>query len=90
MLRLRDGRTAGDAATWLRERRAELLAAEAACPVYALFGKPNDLVVVTHEGGHAMLPEDLAAMAEFMTRHFGDPRDAQGRVRGDRLVWRTV
>jgi hypothetical protein len=68
-------------------QRRQTLLLDVPCRV---FGNPNDLVVVTHKGGHAVLPEDLAAMAEFMTRHFGDPRDAQGRVRGDRLVWCTV
>lgn len=63
----------GDTDTW-SDARGEVLAAEAARPVYALFGKPNDLAVVTHKGGHAVLPEDLGAMAEFMTRHFGDRR----------------
>lgn len=63
----------GDSDTW-SDWRGEILAADAARPVYALLGTPDDLVVVTHKGGHTLLPEDLAAMAAFMTKHFGPGR----------------
>jgi PelA/Pel-15E family pectate lyase len=63
----------GDSDTW-SDWNGEILAAEAAKPVYALFDKANDLQVVTHKGGHKVLPEDLAAMAGFMSRQFGDPK----------------
>jgi hypothetical protein len=63
----------GDSDTW-SDWRGEILAADAARPVYALLGRPDDLAVVTHKGGHTLLPEDLAAMAAFMTKHFGRGR----------------
>lgn len=62
----------GDSDTW-SDWNGEILAAQAARPVYDLFGRGADLRVFTHHGGHALLPEDLAAMAAFMTRAFGDP-----------------
>lgn len=71
----------GEGDTW-SDPRGEALAADAARPVYALFGKASDLAVVTHRGGHEVLPEDLTAMADFMARHFGDPATvAAGRAR---------
>jgi PelA/Pel-15E family pectate lyase len=63
----------GDSDTW-SDWKGEILAAEAAKPVYALFDKAQDLQVVTHNGGHKVLPEDLIAMAAFMSRQFGDPK----------------
>ncbi|HSX55039.1 MAG TPA: pectate lyase [Sphingomonas sp.] len=65
----------GDEDTW-SDWKGEQVAADAARPVYRLFGRPDDLAVFTHKGGHKLLPEDLTAMAAFMTRHFGAPRIA--------------
>jgi PelA/Pel-15E family pectate lyase len=65
--------------------RGEFLSAKAAEPVYALYGKSglgtdvypapdtailNDMGFFLHRGGHAVLPEDLKIMADFMDRHF--------------------
>lgn len=71
----------GDTDVW-SDWRGEELAADAAQPVYQLFGKGDALQVVTHKGGHVVLPEDLTAMAGFMETHFspakaGKPTDAQ-------------
>jgi len=63
----------GDEDTW-SDWKGERVAAEAARPAYALFGRQNDLQIFTHKGGHKLLPEDLAAMSEFMARQFGDPK----------------
>ena len=63
----------GDEDTW-SDWQGEIDAAAAARPVYTLFGRQNDLQIFTHHGGHKLLPEDLAAMAAFMARQFGDPR----------------
>ena len=63
----------GDADTW-SDWKGEVDAAQAARPAYALFDKSQNLAVVTHKGGHAVLPEDLAAMADFMSKQFGDPK----------------
>jgi PelA/Pel-15E family pectate lyase len=63
----------GDSDTW-SDWKGEVVAAEAARPTYALFDKADNLATVTHKGGHTVLPEDLAAMAGFMSRQFGDPK----------------
>ena len=79
----------GDEDTW-SDWKGEQVAADAARPVYRLFGRPDDLAVFTHKGGHKLLPEDLTAMAAFMTRHFGAPRiaaaNAARRVNPNRPV----
>jgi PelA/Pel-15E family pectate lyase len=62
----------GDEDTW-SDWHGERVAADAARPVYALFGAQDRLQIFTHKGGHKVLPEDLAAMAAFMGRQFGDP-----------------
>ncbi|ODP38869.1 pectate lyase [Sphingomonas turrisvirgatae] len=62
----------GDEDTW-SDWKGESAAAEAARPAYALYGAQADLAVFTHKGGHKLLPEDLAAMSDFMARQFGDP-----------------
>ncbi len=59
----------GDTDGW-SDWRGEQLAAEAARPAWALFGRADALENFTHHGGHKLLPEDLQAMAAFMTRHF--------------------
>jgi hypothetical protein len=63
----------GDSDTW-SDWKGEILAADAARPAYALFDRADSLATVTHKGGHTVLPEDLAAMADFMSRQFGDPK----------------
>ncbi|RYY27563.1 MAG: pectate lyase [Sphingomonadales bacterium] len=62
----------GDTDTW-SDWQGEAVAAAAAKPVYALFGRESDLATVTHKGGHTVLPEDLAAMTAFMRKQLGDP-----------------
>ncbi|NIJ20284.1 PelA/Pel-15E family pectate lyase [Sphingomonas naasensis] len=62
----------GDEDTW-SDWHGEKVAADAARPVYDLFGAGDRLQIFTHKGGHKVLPEDLAAMADFMARQFGDP-----------------
>jgi PelA/Pel-15E family pectate lyase len=62
----------GDTDTW-SDWEGERLAAEAARPVYDLFGRGSSLQIVTHKGGHVLLPSDLVAMADFMDREFGRP-----------------
>lgn len=77
----------GDTDTW-SDPRGEYLAARAAAPVYALFGKSGvpgvqpppetapagDLLAFySHVGGHTLLPGDLTVMAEFMSRQFAPP-----------------
>jgi PelA/Pel-15E family pectate lyase len=73
----------GDTDTW-SDPRGEWLGAEAATPVYALFGKSgvaapqppsetppsSDLAVYQHVGGHTLLPGDLTVMADFMAERF--------------------
>lgn len=80
----------GDTDTW-SDPRGEWLGAEAATPVYALFGKTgvtapqppsetpptSDLAVYQHVGGHALLPGDLTVMADFMASRFAEPLAAQ-------------
>lgn len=62
----------GDEDSW-SDWKGESIAAQAARPAYALYGRQNDLEVFTHKGGHKLLPEDLSAMVSFMVRQFGDP-----------------
>ncbi len=76
----------GDTDTW-SDPRGEWLGAEAATPVYALFGKTgvvgpqppsgtppaSDLAVYQHVGGHTLLPGDLTVMADFMATRFAPP-----------------
>lgn len=75
----------GDTDTW-SDPRGEYLAAKAASPVYALYGKAGvgevqpaaeiaptgDLAFYMHKGGHALLPSDLVVMADFMARQFAE------------------
>lgn len=63
----------GETDTW-SDYRGEILAADAARPAYAMLGKPDNLAIFTHKEGHTVVPADLAAMADFMDRHFGNPR----------------
>lgn len=81
----------GDTDTW-SDPRGEFLAARAATPVYALFGKTGvgqvqpaaetpatgDLAFYMHKGGHALLPGDLQVMAQFMARQSADAPPAAG------------
>ena len=74
----------GSADTW-SDPTGEWLAAQAASPVYHLLGRQSvpaarpsfgtlaghDLAVITHDGGHTILPQDLEAIADFMDSHFG-------------------
>lgn len=62
----------GDEDTW-SDWHGEKVAADAVRPTYAMLGGEKNLDIFTHKGGHKVLPEDLTAMAAFMTRHFGDP-----------------
>lgn len=73
----------GEIDTW-SDPRGEFLAAQAAAPVYALYGKAGpgpvqppaetpptgDLAVYMHKDGHKLLPGDLVVMADFMARQF--------------------
>lgn len=81
----------GDTDTW-SDPRGEYLAAQAATPVYALYGKTGvsgeqpaaetpptgDLAYYMHKGGHALLPGDLKVMADFMARQFAEPPPPAG------------
>lgn len=81
----------GDTDTW-SDPRGEYLAAEAATPVYALYGKAGvgggqpaaetpptgDLAFYMHKGGHALLPGDLEVMADFMARQFAEAAPQAG------------
>lgn len=76
----------GSTDSW-SDPKGEYLAAQAAQPVYDLFGlkgvgsgpfpapkddsKLNTLGYYMHDGGHAVLPEDYDIFVRFMTRHFG-------------------
>jgi hypothetical protein len=77
----------GSTDTW-SDPKGEWVAAQAAQPVYALFGKRgpgngpfpaagvrilNDMGWFMHEGEHTTLPIDFWVMANFMDKHFGKP-----------------
>ena len=78
----------GSEDTW-SDPRGEFVAASAAAPVYALYGKrglntaeypkpdtaliDGDLAFFIHAGGHRTLPIDFKVIADFMDRHFADP-----------------
>ena len=68
--------------------RGEFIAANAAGPVYARYGKTgletsdypapdtailDDMGFFLHKGGHTTLPIDLKMMSDFMDRHFKKP-----------------
>lgn len=53
------------------DHRGEILAADAARPVWALLGAPDRLQVRTHAEGHTVTPADLDAMAAFMAGQWG-------------------
>lgn len=70
--------------TW-SDPRGEWVAAQAAEPVYALYGRTgakgkeypqpghpglNDMGFFVHDAGHTVLPEDFEVMTDFMDRHF--------------------
>lgn len=89
----------GDADAW-SDPRGEFLAAQAAAPVYALYGKAGpgaaqpaaetpptgDLAFYMHKGGHALLPGDLTVMADFMARRFAPASPPAG----DRIAARNA
>ncbi|MBP2161479.1 MULTISPECIES: hypothetical protein [Asticcacaulis] len=75
----------GSTDTW-SDWRGEYLAARAAEPVYALYGKRGlnapvepatgkltgeTIAFFKHEGGHGVFPPDYEAMGTFMQKHFG-------------------
>lgn len=70
--------------TW-SDPQGEWVAAQAAAPVYALYGRKgvppmdspptaeailNDMGFYMHSGGHTVFPEDFKVMADFMDKHF--------------------
>lgn len=81
----------GSTDTW-SDPKGEWVSAQAAAPVWALFGKTpiakgdfpepgkavlNDMGWYMHAGEHTTLPADFWMMANFMDRHFGKPAWAE-------------
>jgi hypothetical protein len=74
----------GEEDTW-SDPRGEYEASKAAAPVWQLYGKTTpldayptpdqpalgDMSFLMHKGGHATLPADFRAIADFLDLHFG-------------------